>query len=494
MQSNQKIEGEFKRDEEEILECYQTLLKDNHAHLRIYGRLGLFETAMRKELESLDPYRAPGDTRPIKVPDKDKILELIQEAETAIQEIAKRPDATTRDPGFYQGFCDRILGHYQAKVRELREKIPSPEMKFTKAEPTRRREPGFGRMQFDSIPLDLSIFRDEEFDFVPGTKKFDWLISKNKIVRLDSDLSMHLVRELPKLRFAAGQLSRVVWDGENLIILDRVNTKTPWEVLDNEGKLIATFDPAKAFPQYEELDVLVVSPNRLCVVGRLEKDTRCWCALADYSNGSYRIKVFHEARRPMIAGRPDEEMWDRDLVVFAKWAYRYQEHGMEYFLLPRDSAYPMRVELPSLRTEVVGLPKLGHLVKPLFSKGQFLFGYGLPWIYSSDNFTTEWSKGRILVPITDYAHNEGEIAPGNYEGTAIEHEGWIYVPGYTWYRFDPTFAKYERLVPNKLTNDFGALQIRKSEILGLVGFRNETRPFGKIEPPMIYRIKVKDKE
>ena len=494
LQITQQWDKEFKRDSEEVLECFRSMLHEGHAHLRIYGRLGLFEAAMRKEMESLDPYRAPGDTRPIKVPDKDRILELIQEAETAIQEIAKRPDAMTRDAGFYQGFCDRVLGHYHALVRRLREKIPSPPMKSSNAEPKPRREPGFGRMQFDSIPLDLSVFQDEEFDFVPGTKKFDWLISKNKIVRMNSDLSMHLVRELPKLAAAPGRLSRVVWDGTNLIIRDRVDTKTPWEVLDHEGNLMATFDPAETFPPYEELDVLVVSPNRLCVVGRLEKNTRCWCALADYSNGSYQTHIFHEARRPMIAGRPDEELWDRDLVVFAKWAYRFEEHGKEYFLLPRDGAHPMRVELPSLRTEVVGLPTYSHLVKPLFCKGQFVFGYGLPWIYSSTNFTKEWSKGRVLVPITDYAHNEGEVSPGNYEGTAIEYEGWIYVPGYTWYRFDPTFAKYERLVPNRLTNYFGALQIRKSEVHGLVGFRNETSPFGKIEPPMIYKIKVKEKE
>ena len=492
LQITQKWDREFKRDSEEVLECFRSMQHEGHAHLRIYGRLGLFEAAMRTEMESLDPYRAPGDTRPIKAPDKDRILELIQEAETAIQEIAKRPDAMTRDVGFYQGFCDRVVGHYHALVRKLREKIPSPEMNSSKAKPKPRREPGFGRMQFDSIPLDLSVFQDEEFDFVPGTKKFDWLISQNKIVRLDSDLSMHLVRELPKL--APGRLSRVVWDGANLIILDRVNTKTPWEVLDYEGNLIATFDPSESFPTYEELDVLVVSPNRLCVVGRLEKKTRCWCALADFSNGKYQIKVFHEARRPLIAGQPDEELWDRDLVVFANWAYRYEEHGKEYFLLHRNNARPMRVELPSLRTEVVGLPKFNNLLKPLFSKGQFLIDNGLPWIFSSSNFTTEQSKCRILVPITDYAHDEGEMSPGNYEGTKIEHEGWIYVPGYTWYRFDPTFAKYERLVPNRLSNDFGALHVRKSEGLGLVGFRNVGSHFGEKVPSMIYRICVKDKE
>lgn len=481
-----RITTEYILEENELQEFFQQLSNSDHIHLRIYGEFGLFNMKINKQIGiieglSINPKATDGL-------DKPSIQSWIPEAKNKIDTISKRPLANEIRLNVQSRYYDELLNCYQYRLSVLERGLKGVKTPEPSAPPMQ--ETSLGRLEYEPLPIDLSAFASQEFTYVPAGPKFDLLIGRRSIVRVDRDFGSRVIHEYPKY-----VLKKAIWDGANIYVLDP-DVNAPWVILDENGKVRCSINPQEAFPKYETLDVFPVAPNRLLVIGRLEKDSRSWCAMADLQGDKFKLTVFHEGRRsvePFSPGLLAEELADTDWVVRPRWLGKYQYKGKEYLLLQRSVGNHLRIELPDLKVSSLLLPNMNFYGPPVCANDHLVFALNDAWKYDLNTPEKKIIEGKRIIPWNASEYEKGIWPAGNNHGEIFEYQGWIYLPGYAWHRISPTLDKFERLVPTRLPHEYAQLQFCKSENFGMLGVHsNQDGNTNPNQLPRIYQIRVRD--
>ncbi len=489
-------EHHFIREEGELTPVYNAWLHEEHAHFKFYAWLAFLWTESGSTLHKVanpQDVQGPKEFTESEVQNARKWIALATEQ---IEEISRRPHANESIPFFKHQPCDFVLSRLLAIRSEL-SKVATGD-RPPKKEVDRMANltaPTTGRMVFEPVQWDLTEYREHEFRILPGSRDFDFIIGSISIVRVDKNERLTRIHG-----YSYNGNRSVLWDGAHLLIWDPAKPTDAWKLLDPGGTQVAEIDPAATFPPFETLAVFAVSPKRWLVIGNLENGARSWCAMWNVGATERQVRVFHEARRPVasrVGGLREKEDLELDWTIHPKsWVARYDHRGKEFLLIPRDGVSPLTVELDSLRVSALGMQAGNPPGKPICIDGKLIMAYHDAWSYDLNTRQGPWLDRKRVIPWVDADKQDvGIFTAGNYDGMIFEHEGWIYLPGYAWHRFDRKLEKIERLVPTRLPHEFGQLKVLKSEAFGMLGYqsREELDRHSKTTP-VIYRITVKDPE
>lgn len=472
--------------EEDLRKLCNDLSKSKHLHLQMYGDLGLLwldTLELRRNIDQLMEAKRSGAPPPTQVT-REEVDKLTALCWSRINAIKSRPCVALLKQNKPLPYYDGTESGYYYLKRDI-------QRPFAIAQPldqTPMKESTLGRLEFEPLPLDLSVFNSEPFKFVPGGPKFDFLFGSQNILRIEPDFTTKIIHKFEAYK------RTLIWDGANLYIIPAA-PEVPWEILTEEGQLQYTIDVNSLFPKSDRLEVFLAAPNQLLVIGRLEKDTRSWCAIAEFERNTFKVKIIHEGRRPIDFGRQldgKNETWDLDWVLRPHTVGKYRHMGHDYLFISRDAGRPLRIDLETLKVSVLGLPPMGFSTPPICAENNLIFCLSTP-CYFDLNTPDKQEMVRKQVITYDPAELKGIHPPGNNDSVMFEHDGWIYLPGYAWYRFTPSLDRIERLVPTSLPQEYAQLKWCKSDVFGLIGYRqNESinNPIGRY--PVIYRINVRD--
>ena len=489
-------EHHFIREEGELTPVYSAWLREEHPHFKFYAQLASLWADSGPTLHKVAYPEYIKGPKEFTESDVEKAQKWIVLATEQIEEISQRPNATESIPFYKHQPCDFVLSRLLEIRGELAKVASGP--RAPKMEDNRLASltaPTTGRMVFEPVSWDLTEYHQHQFRILPGSREFDFIVGSTSIVRVDKNESLTRIHA-----YSYNPTRSVLWDGARLLIWNSAKPTEEWKLLDSAGTQVAVIDPAATFPPFESLSVFPVAPNQWLVVGNLENGTRSWCALWDVGMTERRVRVFHEARRP-VASRVGDLLEQQDLeldwTIHSKtWVGKYVHEGKEFLLIPRAGVCPLTVDLESLQVSALAISRGNAPGKPICIDGKLLFAFHDAWSYDLSAQNGPWLERRRVIPWENGDNqNIGIFAAGNYDGMIFEHEGWIYLPGYAWHRFDRKLEKIERLVPTRLPHEFGQLKIVKSDVFGILGYssRDEYDSNSK-SMPAIYRIKVKDPE
>ena len=483
------IKDKYTLKKEDLHKLYSDLSKSKHIHLQMYGDLGLLcldKYELRKNTEQVIEKKRLG-APPTTQATREDVDKLVAICKSRIKAIQSRPSVALlkqNNPSSYFDGAER--GYYN-----LERALIGPSTVGTPIDQTPRKEPTLGRLEFEPLPIDLSLFDSQTFKFVPGGPKYDFLFGPRNIVRIEPDFTTKNIHKYPM-----PNPRTPIWDGANIYII-ATDQEIPWEVRDDQGELICTIDSKSHFPKSELLDVFPVAPNRLLVIGRLENDTRSWCAMADFERNSFNVKIIHEGRRPFDKLRPripNDESWDLDWVLRPQSVGKYRHKEHDYLIIAREAARPLLIDLATLKVSVSRLPSLTYSKPPICVENNLIFCMVTPWYFDLNTPDKQEMFRKPVLPLDpSKSSNQGIYPPGDNECLMLEHDGWIYLPGYDWYRFARSLDRHERLVPTHLPSEYAALKCCKSDVFGLIGYRpngSSNSPMGPY--PVIYRINVRD--
>ncbi len=159
--------------------------------------LGLFHSTYGSRMSNLSQ-SVPNQTPPTPA-SLEWIPEAIQEATRVIDVISKRPEATLSDPSSRHSHFDYVLSRFVQFRDSLQAALDRTKnsAKMSGERTVKLVEPTLGRMQFEPLPVDLSML-EEAFDLVAGNQDFDWLIGTDHIARLERDLKVNMVCDVPQ--------------------------------------------------------------------------------------------------------------------------------------------------------------------------------------------------------------------------------------------------------------------------------------------------------
>ncbi len=262
----------------------------------------------------------------------------------------------------------------------------------------------------------------------------------------------------------------VTWDGQYIWVSTRDHGI--W-LLDTSGKIVTKIDKKDGLPPgNKSLKLAPIEPGKILTVGSFGPHSRVWCAIVEFKQGNASVNVFYKASRvPTKQDNKRKLARDPSLVFQPRWIHEYKglEKDERIFLVDRYGSgnylanrFPLKIDINSLSVDVFsfdGENKLSNLIemdaKPFFSKNGMFFEADTAGVtcYSAlgEKLPHKDVKRDFICRDFEYGGEQHNAHTGNL----IEYNGYVYVPGSVWFRFDPNTLEEEKLVQSLIPLPYG---------------------------------------
>ncbi|MCH8805788.1 MAG: carboxypeptidase regulatory-like domain-containing protein [Planctomycetes bacterium] len=319
----------------------------------------------------------------------------------------------------------------------------------------------FGRLHFTVRFPDGRTMPLEDFEWAdqPGyVSRQDWPIHS---LRVDDQFDLFWNNWTVWLHREPGVLDRllhdteirvqnVVWDGQQIWVSTR---RDGILLFSRQGRRIGRITEAEGLPPSElGLALHALEPGRTMAAGSFGTPPRAWCAFVDWTDGSVAVQVFHEAAKMFEeisaidrdARRKMEYDPQAGFVACCMREYRPGLGGGRRFILIHRVELENKPLVVDPTNGAVGVVKI-PLERTVYLRNGDRMAFDAPsshlrpggkLIYRAQRgrLLSDGSRSKVLID------DEGPVAR-----LVVRADGYVYISGRTWRRFDPETLEIEPL-------------------------------------------------